>query len=65
VLPEVQAKDKALRANGKTIMSESEPELCAICGKPLFTETWIDDEEYGDVHERCLRDKEEGRHDQN
>jgi len=28
--------------------------LCEICKEPVEDETWIDDEEYGDVHERCL-----------
>jgi hypothetical protein len=28
--------------------------LCNICRKPLVDEEWIDDEEYGDVHTRCL-----------
>lgn len=32
-------------------------ETCAICGKPLAGETWTDDEEYGDAHERCIREK--------
>jgi hypothetical protein len=38
-------------------MSEKEPPqqpLCEICKKPLADETWIDDDDYGDVHERCL-----------
>lgn len=33
---------------------------CAICGKPLLSETWTDDEQYGDVHQRCLDAKEGG-----
>ena len=35
----------------------AEVEKCAICGKPLYGAgigSWIDDEEYGDVHEACL-----------
>ena len=31
-------------------------EKCAICGKPLFDEEWIDDDEHGDVHTRCLEE---------
>lgn len=36
-------------------------ENCSICGKPL-TEggSWIDDEVYGDVHEACLEQIENG-----
>lgn len=29
---------------------------CAICGNPLVEETWIDDDDFGDVHERCLEE---------
>lgn len=32
-------------------------EKCAICGEPLIQEEWFDDEEYGDCHTRCLREK--------
>jgi hypothetical protein len=35
-------------------MSDNADKVCAICGEPLVGETWIDDDEYGDVHERCL-----------
>ena len=30
---------------------------CKICGRPLVGEEWIDDDDYGDVHVRCLERK--------
>lgn len=38
----------------------SDNETCEICGKPLIDEIWTDDDQYGDVHERCLEAKEGG-----
>ena len=34
--------------------------ICDLCKKPLLEESWIDDEQYGDVHVRCLDAKEQG-----
>lgn len=31
-------------------------EICSICKQSLVNEEWIDDEEYGDVHTRCLNE---------
>ena len=38
----------------------SETPNCDICSKPLTNETWTDDDQYGDVHVRCLEAKEGG-----
>lgn len=36
-------------------------EVCEICGKPLAGQTWTDDDEFGDVHEKCAEEKREER----
>lgn len=33
---------------------------CEICNKPLVGETWTDDDDYGDVHVRCLERRQDG-----
>jgi hypothetical protein len=39
-----------------------ENNTCDICGKSLLAseDSWTDDEQYGDVHSRCLEAKEGG-----
>lgn len=37
----------------ETKQTKDEP-CCAICHKPLVLDFWIDDDEYGDVHIKCL-----------
>lgn len=38
-------------------LTNTEPEKCAICNQPLAGETWVDDDQYGDAHERCIQEK--------
>lgn len=33
--------------------------ICELCGQPLAGEEWTDDDEYGDVHTRCLKELDE------
>lgn len=39
-------------------VDNNEPK-CEICGERLAGETWTDDDEYGDVHVRCLEERDQ------
>jgi hypothetical protein len=56
-----ERRDERLEAlKPATGSAASDTPNCAICGLPLYGAglgSWTDDEEYGDVHESCLKEK--------